>query len=50
MDMDDNSLGTYNGGSCSDPAVFTGFGADGTAIHWGPDAVTSLANILGKTP
>lgn len=49
MDMDDNSLGTYNGGSCTDPAVFTGLGADGhTPIHWSGNADQSLVNIFNR--
>jgi len=49
MDMDDNSVGTYNGGSCGDTAVFTGVSADGTtAIHWSGNADSSLLNVFGR--
>ena len=51
MDLDNNSLGTYNGGSCQDPAVFTGIGADGkTPIYWDNNAATSLMNLFGAHP
>ncbi len=51
MDMNDNSVDTYNGGSCADPAVFTGVGTDGiTRIHWSTNADQSLTNIFGKRP
>jgi hypothetical protein len=45
MDLDDDSLGTYNGIDCSgttNPAWYTGSG-----IHWSQDAITSLMNIFG---
>src|SRR5262249_17902800 len=51
MDLDNDSLDTYNGGSCADPAVFTGIGADGkTPIHWDNNAATSLMNLFGPHP
>jgi hypothetical protein len=45
VDLDDDSLGTYNGIDCSgttNPAWYTGSG-----IHWSQDAITSLMNIFG---
>jgi hypothetical protein len=56
MDLDDQSLDTYNGGDCGGstaPWVYTGSGNDGvhpgqTPIHWSPNADQSLANIYGR--
>jgi hypothetical protein len=49
--MDDGVADTYNGGSCADPAVFTGVGADGlTPIHWTTNADQSWTNIFGRRP
>jgi len=46
--MDDNTFGTYNGGSCQDPAVFTGIGADAkTPIYWESNTAQALAYIFG---
>ena len=46
--MDDITYGTYNGGSCKDPAVFTGIGADGkTPIYWETNTAAALAYVLG---
>ena len=50
MGMDDQTADTYNGGACTDPAVFTGIGTDGTPIHWEANAKQSLTNILGTRP
>jgi len=56
MDLDDQSLDTYNEGDCggsTSPWVYTGSGNDGvhpgqTPIHWSPNADQSLANIYGR--
>jgi hypothetical protein len=50
--MDNNSVDTYNGGSCDGskaPWVYTGIGTDAnkTPIHWEDAADQSWANILG---
>jgi hypothetical protein len=50
MGMDDQTTNTYNGSACTDPAVFTGIGTDGTSIHWEVNAKQSLTNILGTRP
>jgi hypothetical protein len=47
MGLHDGSTDTYNGGNCSDPAVFTGV-QNGVAIHWGNAAVQSLTNLFGS--
>jgi hypothetical protein len=51
MDLDDSSIGTYNGASCSgvdNPAVYTGYGSGGTPIHWSGNANKSLVNVFGN--
>ena len=51
MDLDDSSIGTYNGASCSgvdNPAVYTGYGSGGTPIHWSGNANKSLINVFGE--
>jgi len=39
-------LGTCNGGTFPDIAVFTGSSADGVDIHWSPAAATALDKTL----